>query len=195
MPSFSHRSVLWVQPVNYLLVLTESWLAAEMISRVHPLSLFSSNNIHKNSAFKLTLRIVIILSRKLYKLSPSDLSFMLPSIFTITVMYCLPPVDRPQGEALTMRVSFNFHGKSIKWESSRNIGSWHREVLSCSKKLPSGEVKVLTTVHKDSEVRALSFYHTFSRLCILPSEVLTLQRPNTPCTELSEANILFSQVH
>ena len=161
--------------MNYLLVLTESWLAAEMISRVHPLSLFSSNNIHKNSAFKMTLRMVIILSRKLYQFSPSDLSFML-LLSLLTVMYCLPPVDRAQGEALTMCVSFNFHSKSIKWESSQNIRPWHREVLSCSKQLPSAEVKVLTTVHEVSEVRALSFYHTFSGLCSLPSEVLTLQR-------------------
>ena len=141
----------------------------------HPLSLFSSNNIHKNSAFKMTLRIVIILSRKLYQFSPSDLSFML-LLSLLTVMYCLPPVDRAQGEALTMCVSFNFHSKSIKWESSQNIRPWHREVLSCSKQLPSAEVKVLTTVHEVSEVRALSFYHTFSGLCSLPSEVLTLQR-------------------
>ena len=83
--------------------------------------------------------------------SSSDLrSFMLPSIFTITVMYCLPPVDRAHGEALTMCVSFNFHSKSIKWESSQIIGPRHREVLSCSKQLPSGEVRVLTTVHKVS---------------------------------------------
>lgn len=81
--------------------------------------------------------------------SSSDLrSCMLPSIFTIAVMYCLPPVDRAQGEALTMCVSVNFHSKSIKWESSQIIGPRHTEVLSCSKQFPSGEVRVLTTVHK-----------------------------------------------
>lgn len=113
---------------------------------------------------------------KIVSVFPFWFKFYAPSIFTITVMYCLPPVDRAQGETLTMCVSFNFHSKSIKWESSQNIRPWHREVLSCSKQLPSAEVKVLTTVHEVSEVRSLSFYHTFSGLCILPSEVLTLQR-------------------
>lgn len=151
-----------------------------MISRVYPLSLFSSNNIHRSSAFKTTLRIVIFLSWKLYVFLFWFKKFYATSIFTIAVMYCLSPVDRARGEALTMCVSFNFHSKSIKWESSQIIGPRHREALSCSKQLPSGEVKVLTTVHKVSEVRALPFYHTYSHLCILPSEVLTLQRTKHP---------------